>query len=263
MVALAHVRMVMFSTVFLSKKVLRLDSMISLRINSQLSTTSMVISPVLPKLLDLIPNQVKPSNASVTILGMRIENALKKNQLSSNNKLISQPFSLRSLLHIQCHHQLPGLVPLHPLLHGLALLHLHLLLHHHGAIDLLKKDKSRKSLVMPRKLSLNSKFKRKKELDFNKKWTQKIEQSMILKWNLRKLPSKKNQMAQLLNKRPRLQKSLLRLLEKLLRLLMRRVNIKLNLKQIKLLLRQLRRRERLNSRKQKPRLKLQELKNKR
>jgi len=45
---------------------------------------------------------------------------------------------------------------------------------------------------MPRKLSLNSKFKRKKELDFNKKWTQKIEQSMILKWNLRKLPSKKN-----------------------------------------------------------------------
>jgi len=44
---------------------------------------------------------------------------------------------------------------------------------------------------------------------------------------------------------------------------MRRVNIKLNLKQIKLLLRQLRRRERLNSRKQKPRLKLQELKNKR
>lgn len=79
MVALAHVRMVMFSTVFLSKKVLRLASMISLRINSQLSITTMVILHVLPKLLDLIPNQVKPSNASVTILGMRIENALKKN----------------------------------------------------------------------------------------------------------------------------------------------------------------------------------------
>ena len=45
---------------------------------------------------------------------------------------------------------------------------------------------------MPRKLKLNSKFKRKKEQDFNKKWTQKIERSMILKWNLRKLPSKKN-----------------------------------------------------------------------
>jgi len=45
---------------------------------------------------------------------------------------------------------------------------------------------------MPRKLSLNSKFKRKKELDFNKKWTQKIERTMILIWSLRKLLSKKN-----------------------------------------------------------------------